>query len=202
MWKTIEDNPMYEINELGEIRHKIRKKILKQQEKNRYMYISLGSKENKKTYAVHRLVAKAFLPRIEGKDIVNHKDYNTHNNCVDNLEWCTREENDSHRWNTEHGEEQKEKCRQRINKMIDMHKKAVICMDLEGNVVAEYESMSEAERQTGVNRKSIRYCIRGERQSAGGFLWRSSEDINSSKDSDILEGSTTIENDPTCSSVE
>lgn len=50
-----------------------------------------------KSYRVHRLVAEAFLPipdvnpdgtEIVGTLCVNHKDGNTANNYVDNLEWC------------------------------------------------------------------------------------------------------------------
>ena len=35
---------------------------------------------------VHRLVADAFIPKDEGKNIVNHKDFNPHNNAAENLE--------------------------------------------------------------------------------------------------------------------
>jgi hypothetical protein len=45
---------------------------------------------------IHRLVAETFLPRINGKDYINHKDGNKHNNRVDNLEWCTNEYNHEH----------------------------------------------------------------------------------------------------------
>lgn len=37
--------------------------------------------------------ADAFLPHEKGKDVVNHKDHNRHNNSVENLEWCTQKEN-------------------------------------------------------------------------------------------------------------
>lgn len=47
-------------------------------------------------YSVHRLVAQAFIKAIDGKDMVNHKDGNKLNNHVDNLEWCTSQENDKH----------------------------------------------------------------------------------------------------------
>lgn len=50
----------------------------------------------RKTHMLHRLVALAFIPNIEGKSFVNHKDGNKLNNHVDNLEWCTASENNQH----------------------------------------------------------------------------------------------------------
>ena len=37
-----------------------------------------------------------FLPKLEGKDFVNHKDGNKQNNNANNLEWCTKSENTTH----------------------------------------------------------------------------------------------------------
>jgi hypothetical protein len=47
-------------------------------------------------FTIHRLMALAFIPRIEGKDFVNHIDGNRANNNLSNLEWVTRKENVRH----------------------------------------------------------------------------------------------------------
>lgn len=52
---------------------------------------------NDHDYLIHRLVALAFLPPPgPGQTDINHKDGNRHNNTVDNLEWCTKSENERH----------------------------------------------------------------------------------------------------------
>lgn len=45
---------------------------------------------------VHRLVAESYLPNPNYLPMVNHKDGNKQNNSVDNLEWCTNQQNVLH----------------------------------------------------------------------------------------------------------
>ena len=49
-----------------------------------------------KTVKVHRLVAMAFIPNLQNKPEVNHKDGNRQNNYINNLEWSTGLENIIH----------------------------------------------------------------------------------------------------------
>jgi len=53
------------------------------------------------TTAVHRCVAKLFIPQTEkSRNQVNHIDGNKSNNNVENLEWVTQTENQVHSWET------------------------------------------------------------------------------------------------------
>lgn len=60
---------------------------------NRYEYIVISENAKRKHHAIHRLVAEAFVPNPLDYPEIHHKDNDTHNNHVDNLEWCTRQYN-------------------------------------------------------------------------------------------------------------
>lgn len=60
-----------------------------------YYIAKLNVNKKSKSVAIHILVAQHFIPNPEPdvKTEVNHKDCNRKNNCVENLIWCTHEEN-------------------------------------------------------------------------------------------------------------
>lgn len=64
---------------------------------NGYLQIGLRKpKHKRKKMFVHRLVAEAFIPLIDGKNFVNHKNGIKTDNRAENLEWVTRSENMIH----------------------------------------------------------------------------------------------------------
>lgn len=105
IWKDICDyNGIYKISNYGEIRryntyceldNRIPKyHVVKQYvDKNGYCKVILSKNNKQKNHLVHRLVAQAFIPNINNLPQVNHKDENKLNNCIDNLEWCSRSYN-------------------------------------------------------------------------------------------------------------
>lgn len=61
-----------------------------------YPSVKLTYFGKKLTTRVHRLVAEAFIPKVENKETVNHKDGNKENNHFSNLEWADRAEQLQH----------------------------------------------------------------------------------------------------------
>jgi hypothetical protein len=90
----------YEISNIGRVRN-IHEKILKPFKRHHrggdYYCVDLYLYGKKKRMTIHRLVALHFLPNPKFKEEINHLDLDNFNNKVNNLEWCTRSENEKHR---------------------------------------------------------------------------------------------------------
>lgn len=165
MWKNIIINDKktnYSISSEGQVRNDLTNRILKQQIQNGYCHCTLSVDKKPKRCRVHRLVAIAFIDNPENKEFVNHKDGNRQNNKVDNLEWVTPSENTKHAIQT--------------GLTTSGKKRAVVQYSLEGKQMMVFNSLADAERETGVLNSKISLACQRKRRTAGDYQWRYAND--------------------------
>ena len=103
MWKELKIkgiNKEYLINEYGEVFDIKENKLRKAYPNSKgYLKVSFYIYGKYKRLFVHRMVMQTFKPVENMENLqVNHIDCNKLNNHIDNLEWCTLQENMAHAW--------------------------------------------------------------------------------------------------------
>ena len=173
--RKLDDYPEYIITSDGKIYsfHINKYMVLKQ---NVQGYVSVGLYNNitkkQQNYYVHVLVAKLYLIPIEGKNIVNHKDFNKANNHCTNLEWFTFSENAQHYFNS--------KPKISLYKETRIIKKrsntglptAVIMCDLNGVEIKRYDNMRTASNESKASYSGISAACSGRQKIAGNYIWK------------------------------
>lgn len=129
--------------------------------KTRYKTVTLYDDGRSIDIEVHRLVATAFIENPDNKKCVNHKDGNGSNNSAENLEWSTHSENVRHSIDVLGHNPRKWKSKKVLQKTVD------------GDVIKEWESAWEIQRQLGYCQVSISRCCRREKKSGimYGYMW-------------------------------
>ncbi len=144
----------YSITEDGKVWSHRRNMFLKHQISNcGYARVELAGKK----HSVHRLVAIAFLEKIDDKNYVNHRDGVKLNNHVRNLEWCTMSENVKHAYASG-----LKKPKNGVTIGVDNHF-STITDDIARAMVIDYKTMSQREvaRKHSVSRSLVAHIMAG-----------------------------------------
>lgn len=201
MVEKIRGYPNYSVNCVGDVFNNKTGRKLKQTIKKGYCIVYLYNKDGRKCFLTHRLVASTFIPNPNNLPEVNHKDENPLNNSVDNLEWCTSKYNNNYGTHKEklrqrmltnnpfkgkqHTAEAKEKMSiaKKGIKLSEEHKQKISesCKGVSGRtgVVVyclelnlSFDSVTKAERETGIPNSNIIAVCKGKRKTAGGYHWQ------------------------------
>lgn len=171
IWKEIAGyESKYEVSNIGRVRSMDRqcfnghafhlrkgREVAIINEKGNYKRVGLTKNNKKSKFLVHRLVAIAFLENHDNLEFVNHKDGNPSNNCVDNLEWCSRSYNNLHaiyiiKTN-------------RINKPIGRFNK-------DGFLIKKYDSLAMAANDLGILKSNLHKAVSGVHKSCRKSIWK------------------------------
>jgi hypothetical protein len=125
-------------------------------DKKGYLYVILSKDGIKSIYKIHRLVAQFFIPNPENKLEVNHIDGNKLNNSVNNLEWCTHQENIYHACTIG----------------LRPNYRNVNQYDLQGNFIRCWNCISDISKTLKINQSAIWQCCVGKSKKSHGFIWR------------------------------
>lgn len=164
IWKPFTDfEGRYEVSNYGN-GYSLKKQKTMSIHKGNDGYLRFCPYKDKKRYyiMVQRAVAMAFIPipkRLSDIPVeeleVHHIDFNPLNNCVDNLEWLSKEEH-----------------RMKHNKHLPLEQ-----LTLDGKLLNTWNSAREAEKELKkqgikIHNEHIIDCCKGRRNKAGGFKWR------------------------------
>lgn len=177
IWKPVKDfEGLYEVSNLGRVRSLpkpinykgiktvlYKGKVLKgSQDKAGYIHVILHKNTKPYVRLVHRLVAVAFIPNPNNYREVNHINANKTDNRVENLEWCTCQQNKDHavkngltaigERNSAHKLTETEVKKIRAEYVKDSH-------DFNTWSLAKRYGVSQTTIRMIVNNKTWRYCL-------------------------------------------
>ncbi len=184
-WKdVINFEGIYQVSNLGRVRSLKHNNIyylnpcVGGKKGNQYKFVVLQNMELKETWRVHKLVAIHFIENPNNYPLINHKDEDTFNNCVSNLEWCTYSYNQKY-----NGKSKKIGLKLRGRK--ELGSKEVVQLTMDGIYICEYISIQQAAISIGKlnNASPIMYCCNKtdnngwKRVKAYGYKWMYKEEF-------------------------
>lgn len=159
IWKDIPCwEGFYQVSTLGNIKNSKGSILKSGKNKKGYMMVALYKNSKGHTRTVHRLVAQAFISNPNNLPHINHIDSNRINNHITNLEWC------NHSMNMKHGYKYGKVKPPRTDKKI-------IQFNMDGSLIATYESIKIASEKTCSDRSHISKVCKGKLNSTNNYRW-------------------------------
>ena len=186
IWKDINGfEGYYQVSNLGRVKSiervieylsygkkktkKICEKIFKPQfNKSGYYMVNLSVNNMHYPKQIHRLVAEAFIPNPDNKPQVDHINTIRTDNRVENLRWCTQQENTD---NPLSKAKHKEYYSEHIGSNHHCARK-IIQFTADNELLDVYDCIKDASEKLNVDRAHISSCCSGKRKTAGGSRWK------------------------------
>jgi hypothetical protein len=131
----------YDVSDEGNVRNHITGKLLKQINKDTNLYVNCMIDGHTQYYAVHRLVAEAFVPNPNNYPVAYHKSTDFYNNRPSNIAWGTRKE-----------------AAQKRNK-YRYTGSCITALTLGGLWIGTYASVSQAASETNTTATAVRHAV-------------------------------------------
>lgn len=186
-WKDIDGyEGYYQISTFGNVRSIRSNRNLSLKDRLGYKCVNLSVNGKARTFSVHRLVAKAFIPNYQNKPTVNHINEDKSDNRVDNLEWASSKEQNNHGTRIQRAVKHTDYKARKIDYSAVASKhdykalgeslsKRISQYTMSGIYINTFKSLHLASKATGVSIFHISLCINGHRKTAGGFIWKLAE---------------------------
>lgn len=163
-WKDIPNYSKYEISEDGQFATKA--KTFKNGKKRPrkiwpnsidvggYFRVDIYNDQGmRKKVRVHKLVANAFIPKVEGKEYINHINGNKQDNHVENLEWVTLSENMRHAYDT--GLKKNTEKQRKSASIIGKTKRIKVLATFDNGSTKMFESQKQCSKYLGVSQQLL-----------------------------------------------
>lgn len=177
-YKTVKDyEGLYSLHDSGDVwSHKSQKFLKPSPNPQGYLYVILSKDGKQSTKTIHRLLAEAFIPNLDNKPCINHKNGDKTDNSLDNLEWCNHSENNQHAWDiglrkgTDKQVETMRKTGIKYGKKngIKHRSKPVLCIETNQT----FYSAREAARKLGLSHGNISKVIAGKQKTTGKLTFK------------------------------
>lgn len=157
-----------------------RGKVMRLQQNSRgYYRVWLRGKSRSENAFVHRLVASHFVdnPNPVELNVVNHLDFDPHNNCADNLEWTTGKGNMHYSLYAGRFRRTDEWLK-KLRAYCELSGRSVIATNIETGEKRFYKCLNDC-RKDGFQPSCVCCCCKGKRgvKQHKGFIWRYANDL-------------------------